>query len=118
MLSLFRAFTDRLKAVFVTNLAREVEAELLTSDAERQAHLHRLAARYDQEGLAAVAKRLRQRADSLDCQQPLALVLPSVDHLLDRQVERVPVLLPSPTKVLPKTPRLALASPAAKKKGR
>src|SRR5262249_53400080 len=79
----FRALLDRLQALFALSAARALEAESLAVDAERHAGLLRLAARYDAEGLSAVAHSLRRRAEALGCQHPLAGVLPDVQHLLD-----------------------------------
>ncbi len=116
MLSLFFSLTERLKALFVTNLAREFESDFLTADAERQAQLHRLAARYEREGLASVAKQLRQRVDALDSQQPLALILPATDHLLGHPIEFAPVLVSGDSSSFPDVSRRS--QPTPKKKGR
>ena len=61
MCSLFRALTDRVKAVFVTHAALEFEAEFLARDAERKAELLRLADTYEKEGLHAVAESLQDQ---------------------------------------------------------
>jgi hypothetical protein len=80
MFSLFRAITDRLKALFVAEVAMEFEAELMTRDAERRAELHGQADRYDAEGLHGIADRLRKQAEELSLDRPLASVLPSLEH--------------------------------------
>ncbi len=51
MLWLFRALSDRLKALFVADVASDFEAQLLARDAERKADLLRQAQRFDDEGL-------------------------------------------------------------------
>jgi hypothetical protein len=84
MWSIFRALLDRLKALFATRAVLELEAECLARDAERQAELLRLAARYDAEGLHDLARSLHQQAETLNMQQPLASVLPAVAHLHQR----------------------------------
>jgi hypothetical protein len=95
MFSFFRALTDRVKALFATNAAMDFEAELLARDAERRAELHRLADRYDTEGLHGIANHLRQRVDNLSLDRPLAIVLPALDHLGSR--EQAAPSLPDPT---------------------
>ena len=81
MLWLFRALTDRLKSMFVADVAQDFEAQLLARDAERKAELLRQAARYEEEGLTGIAEHLRKQAESLNLQRPLATVLPAVEHL-------------------------------------
>jgi hypothetical protein len=110
MFSFFRALTDRIKALFATNAAMDLEAELLARDAERRAELHRLADRYDAEGLHAVADNLRQRASNLSLDRPLASVLPALDHLGNR--EQAAPSLPDPASSNGQTTKL-LPLPAA-----
>jgi hypothetical protein len=81
MLSLFRALIDRLKALFATTAAQEFEAEFLAHHAERKAELLRRAARYEEEGFLSLAAELRQQTEALNICQPLAAVLPAVEHL-------------------------------------
>jgi hypothetical protein len=80
MMALFRALTERLKTLFVTDIALDFEAELLTRAAERQAELLRQADRYDGEGLHGIAEQLRRQAEAIDLQRPLAGVLPALAH--------------------------------------
>lgn len=80
MFQLFRALGARLKALFVANAALEFESELAAVSAERKAVLLRQAADYDKEGLPEVASELRQRAAEIDLSQPLASILPSIEH--------------------------------------
>lgn len=98
MFSLFRALTDRVKAMFVTNAALELESELLARDAERKAELLRLADNYAKEGLHAVADQLRRQVESLSLQRPLASVVPSLTYLQDGEDGDMPA---TPPAVLP-----------------
>jgi hypothetical protein len=81
MFGLFRALTDRLKALFVTSVGLDFEAELFARHAERQAELLRQAQRYQDEGLTGIAQHLRQQAQALSLERPLAGVLPASAHL-------------------------------------
>jgi hypothetical protein len=81
MFALFRPIIDRLKALFATSAALEIEAQFLARDAERKAELLRLAAHYENQGLHSIAEQLRHQADTLSFHQPLASVLPAVEHL-------------------------------------
>lgn len=75
MFALFRAVLDRLKALLATSAALELEAEALARHAQRKAELLRLAEQYESEKLHTVARELRQHAESLDLQRPLAGVV-------------------------------------------
>lgn len=81
MLGIFQAVAGRLKALFVTHVALDLEAELLSQDAVRKAGLLRQADQFAAEGLADVAKELRERAGRLSLERPLASVLPAVAEL-------------------------------------
>ena len=81
MLSMIRSLLGRVKALFITDIALDFEAELATREAERRAELHRQADRYQQEGLHGIAQMLRQRAENLDSQRPLHSILPAIQHL-------------------------------------
>jgi hypothetical protein len=84
MFALFRALSERVKALFVTTVALDFEADLFARDAERKAELLRQAQRYDDEGLHGIAEHLRRQAGNLALERPLAGVLPAVDHLSGR----------------------------------
>jgi hypothetical protein len=100
MLSLFRALIDRLKALFATAAAQELEAEFLVRHAEQKADLLRRAAHYDKQGLPALAAELRQQAECFSIRQPLATVLPAIAHLhADHLAETS--LLPVPNQAAP-----------------
>ncbi len=75
MFSLFRAVLDRLKALLATSAALELEADALARHAQRKAELLHLAEQYESEKLHSVAQELRQHAETLDLQLPLAGIL-------------------------------------------
>jgi hypothetical protein len=122
MFSLFRAITERLKALFATSAALELESELLARDAERKADLLRRADQYDQEGLHGIATHLRQQADLLSLQRPLASVLPALTYLHTEPTlpPASPELLSVDQGSLPglEGPQSSQHSPQGKKKGR
>lgn len=76
MFAFIRALFERFKARFVADAGLDFEAQLISRDAERKAVLLRKAARYDDEGLHAVAQELRHRAEAISWQRPLASLLP------------------------------------------
>jgi hypothetical protein len=80
MNELFRAVSERLKAIFTTHAALELEAELILCHARRKAALVQEAARLEQEGLADLAADLRRHAGGMDlarpAQEPPALACP------------------------------------------
>lgn len=116
MLWLFRALTDRLKVMFAADVATDFEAQLLTRDAERRAELLRRAQRYDDEGYAGIAQHIRRQAERLDIQQPLASILPAIEHLQAHDAQPAPLLIATERTTLP-----TVAAPQntnVKKKGR
>jgi len=115
---LFRALTDRLKAMFIADVATDFEAQLLARAAERKAELLRQAQRYDDEGLKSIAQHVRQQAEGLDIQRPLSSVLPAIDHWREHDAQSAPLLI-EPDLVESNAPPIATApSPKARKKGR
>lgn len=94
MLGIFQAVAGRLKAMFVTHVALDLEAEILAQDAVRKAGLLRQADQYATEGLEDVATELRERASRLSLDRPLASVLPAVEELR-RPLEDPLVALPA-----------------------
>ena len=76
-----------MKALFAVSAAQELEADLLLRGAERGAELLRKADHYDAEGLHGIANHLRQQAEVVNVQRPLAGVLPAVEHLAGNQQE-------------------------------
>jgi hypothetical protein len=92
MFSWFRAVLDRLKALLATSAALELEADALARHAQRKADLLRLAEQYESEKLHSVAQELRQHAETLDLQRPLAGV---VNTLASWQGTEGPPALPA-----------------------
>ena len=90
MMALFRAVIERVKALFLTTAALDLEAVFMARHAERQAELLRQANRYEEEGLLGIADHLRRQAAELDLQRPLAGVLPAIDHLQGAPHEEAP----------------------------
>ena len=90
MMALFRAVIERVKALFLATAALDLEADFVARHAERQAELLRQADRYAAEGLHGIAEHLRRQAEALDLQQPLAGVLPVIEHLRDTPHEEAP----------------------------
>lgn len=113
MFALFRALSERVKALFVTTVAIDFEADMMTRDAERKAELFRLADRYEADGLADVAENLRRRAETLSLQRPLACVLPAAEHLIGKDGNQNPLMVQA-THSARTLPILPLRLPAAK----
>lgn len=100
MFSIVNSMIARVKALFVTHAALELEAELTASCAERRAELLRQATRYEDEGLSGIAQHLRKQADELSAQRPGASVLAALAHVrLDQaqSIQQTPAL-PAPKK--------------------
>jgi hypothetical protein len=119
MLWLFRALAERLKALFVADIANDFEIQLLTRDAERRAELLRQVQRYEAEGFHGIARHMRQRAEEIDLQKPLAGLLPAIAHLQENLPESTPLLPRADGTASYKTVSAQQALlPSAKKKGR
>ncbi len=95
MFRVFKALVDRVKALFLTDAALDLQAHLLTRAADRKADLLRQAAAFEAEGLTLVASELRQQAVAIDLNRPLAIVLPAIEHLAPSDQSVPP--LPGPT---------------------
>ena len=80
MINLFQTLTDRLRALFVADVALDFEAQLLSRQADRQAELLVQAEQHDRHGFPGVAARLREHAEALSLARPLAGVLPALEH--------------------------------------
>ena len=80
MIHLFRTMTERLKALFLADVALEFEAQLLSRQADRTAELLVQAEQHEQHGFPAVAAQLRAGAEALSLGRPLAGVLPALEH--------------------------------------
>ncbi len=115
MLGIFQAVADRLKAMFITHVALDLEAELLSQDAIRKAGLLRQADQLAAEGLDDVATELRERAGRLSLDRPLASVLPAVAELRRTASEEPLVALPTVALAVP-TPLATV--PSKRKKPR
>src|SRR4051794_38345431 len=75
---LFRAVSDRLKAVLTAHAALELEAELIARHVERKAELLRKADQLESEGMADLAEELRRHARRTDINRPGEAVLPAL----------------------------------------
>lgn len=91
-LGLFRALAERVKALFITNLALDLEAEFLERSAERKAKLLQWAERHEAEGYHQIAHELRQQAHSMHHDEPLGAVLRAFRHLGVEPQESRPLL--------------------------
>lgn len=76
MLQYLRNFIDRIKAMFLADIALDLESQIVSRDAERQAQLLRQAEGYQKEGLSEVADRLRQRIQAIDAKRAMESALP------------------------------------------
>jgi len=61
-------------------MALDLEAQLVSRQADRQAELLLQAEQHDRHGFPAVAKQLRAQAEALGLDRPLAGVLPALAH--------------------------------------
>ena len=77
---IFATIADRLRALFVADLALEFESEAFAREADHKAELLRQAASYRDEGLATLADELEARAAEVDLRQPLAGILAAIQH--------------------------------------
>jgi len=80
MFDAFHALADRIKALFVADMALDLEAQLVSRQADRQAELLLQAEQHDRHGFPGVAARLREHAQALSLARPLAGVLPALEH--------------------------------------
>src|SRR3954462_15301652 len=96
MRSLFQTIADRLRALFVADLALEFEAQLLSPQAGRRGELLVQAEQHDRHGFPGVAEYLRRQAEALSLDRPLSSILPALEHW--RSDEPAPTI---PTEVDP-----------------
>ena len=87
MLNLFRMMADRLKALFLADVALDLEAQLASRQADRTAELLVQAEQHDRHGFPTVAAQLRARAEALSLERPLAGVLPALAHWRDDDID-------------------------------
>jgi hypothetical protein len=118
MIWIFKALSDRLKALFVADLASDFEAQHLARNAERKAALLRQAQGYEDEGLKSVAQDMRLQTESLSTRKPMASVLPAIEffHATEKDLfleddQSAVAMLPAPT-----LPSLITAPTVASKK--
>jgi len=81
MFSIVRALMDRFKLLFMTQTVLELQADVIVACADRKADLFRRAERFEEEGLPDIAAYLRQQAEALSTEKPLASVLAVAEHL-------------------------------------
>ena len=79
-MSLFQTISERLRALFVADVALDLEAQLLSRQADRQVELLVQADAHERHGYPAVASGLRRQAEALSLARPLAGVLPALEH--------------------------------------
>ena len=103
MLWLFRVLGARLRTVFLTDLALDLETQFACRQAERKGELLRQAQKLDDQGLQEVADELRQQAANLSADRSLAEVLPALAEF--ERHEDLPALAASPAEEKPDRPR-------------
>lgn len=79
MSELFRAVSERLKALFTAHAALELESELIARHVERKGALLRQAARLEGEGLTDLAAELRTHAGAMDLNRPAPAIVPMLE---------------------------------------
>lgn len=80
--NLLRAVVDRVKGLILMTAANEIEADAAAKSIEHVAELHRLAKKYETEGLPELAQDLRNKARAIDASKPLASVVSGSDYLV------------------------------------
>jgi len=118
MFDAFHALADRIKALFVADMALDLEAQLVSRQADRQAELLLQAEGHDRHGFPGVAARLRAQAEALGLARPLAGVLPALEHW--QADDRPSPVATAPTNVPPinDNPNRGARLPAARRKDR
>lgn len=86
MLAFLFALIERFRARVAASTL-DVEADLIIKHAERKAILLRLASRYEAEGLPSVAAEIRQRAEAIAFNKPLAGLFVKLDKAAPVQLE-------------------------------
>jgi hypothetical protein len=87
MFAVIRVLIDRFKAIFMARALIELEADLITLAAERKAELLRRADEFEKEGWSAVAHQMREQAQTLQSEAPLAAGHGIVAHLQTQPLE-------------------------------
>ncbi len=114
MFDAFHALSDRIKALFVADMALDLEAQLVSRQADRQAELLLQAEGHDRHGFPAVAARLRAQAEALGLDRPLAGVLPALEHWQADDHRALPTDVPTSND----NPNRGARLPAARRKDR
>jgi hypothetical protein len=81
MFSIFPNLIVRLKVLVLTFIVADLEADLVAATADRKAELLCRAKQYEQDNLPSVAEQLRQQAEALAPDTPLASVAGPIAHL-------------------------------------
>ncbi len=96
MISMLKALSDRLKALLLTDAALDIEATLLSRQADRVATLLVEADQHDEHGCPIVATELRRQAERLSLERPLASIRPAILHLQAHDLEQDITIEPTP----------------------
>ncbi len=96
MIPILKSLGDRLKVLLLTDAALDIEATLLSRQADRVATLLIEADQHDEHGCPVVTTELRRQAEALSLERPLASIRPAIHHLQDHHPDRDFDLEPSP----------------------
>lgn len=113
LMKLFQSLTDRVRALFVADVALDFEAELIRRQAERKHRLLQQADDFHKRGYQTVAADLRQQAERMTAERPLAGILPAINEL---SREPDPFVLDATPK--PPVPQIAAPAPQGKRSKR
>lgn len=92
LMKLFQSMTDRLRTLFVADVALDFEAELIRRQAQRKERLLIQADDLQERGFRTVASDLRRQAEMLAVERPLAGVLPAMKELdVSRESEQAAI---------------------------
>jgi hypothetical protein len=81
MLWIFRVISERLKAMFVADVALGLESEFLSRQADRKVELLKRADQLEEQGHGSVAAELRVQAEAISLNSPLGTVMPAFERL-------------------------------------
>lgn len=81
MFSILPSLIARLKALVLTFIVADLEADLAAVAGERKAELLRQADQYEQSDLPSVAEQLRRQTEAIASEKPLASVTATIAHL-------------------------------------
>jgi hypothetical protein len=115
MFSIVPNLISRLKALLLTFVVAELEADLIAAAAERKAELLRQANQFEQDNLPSVAEQLRRQTESIAPDKPLASVAATIadlqtDQALSKPADANATLPPSASQATESLP------PSSKKK--